>query len=102
MVVRPEPVRRTHRNCLPSLRPAAPAADAWAGVWLGLARRAARLRDRERWERWTLSSREYASARHLREARQVKARQRADARRQAERNAQVDQDGAPDAGRLTG
>ena len=82
------------------LRPPVPAPDGWRSVWLALARSAARLRDRERWERWTLSSREYASAQHLRDARQVKARRRADARREAERHTRVDQDPAHDTGQI--
>jgi len=50
-------------------------------VWRWIAHRAARLRDDDRYERWTLSSRELASVEKLRGARRLKALRRAEARR---------------------
>jgi hypothetical protein len=50
-------------------------------LWRWIAHRAARMRDDERYERWTLSSRELASVEKLRGARRLKALQRAEARR---------------------
>jgi hypothetical protein len=58
-----------------------PPGEALAGVWRRAVSRAARLRDDERYERWTLSSRELASLENLRDARQAKAQRRADTRR---------------------
>jgi hypothetical protein len=66
------------------LTTAAPRSDPLASVWRWLAARAARTRDDERYERWTLSGRELASLEKLRGARGVKAQQRADARRERE------------------
>lgn len=60
---------------------APPRVEALAGVWRGAVSRAARMRDDERYERWTLSSRELASLENLRGARRAKAQRRADARR---------------------
>jgi len=51
------------------------------GVWRWAASRAARMRDDERYERWTLSSRELASLEKLRGARRLKALRRAEERR---------------------
>jgi hypothetical protein len=56
-------------------------ADPLAGVWRWTALRAARMRDDDRYERWTLSPREMASLQKLRGARRVKALRRAEARR---------------------
>ena len=50
-------------------------------LWRWIAHRAARMRDDERYERWTLSSRELASVEKLRGARRLKALRRAEARR---------------------
>jgi hypothetical protein len=58
------------------------------GVWRWFAHRAARMRDDERYERWTLSSREVASLEKLRGARRLKALRRAEARRAHNVNAQ--------------
>ena len=73
------------------LKAAAPRADPLAPVWRWVATRAARTRDDERYERWTVSERELASLEKLRGARGVKARQRADARRarEAEHDARI-------------
>ena len=60
---------------------APPHADPLAGVWRWAASRAARMRDDERYERWTLSSRELASLEKLRGARRLKALRRAEERR---------------------
>jgi hypothetical protein len=56
-------------------------ADPLARLWRWAASRAVRLRDDERYEQWTLSSRELASLEKLRGARRLKALQRAEARR---------------------
>jgi hypothetical protein len=56
-------------------------ADPLAAVWRWAARRTARMRDDERYERWTLSARELASLDKLRGARRLKALRRAEARR---------------------
>ena len=58
------------------------------GVWRRIAQRAARMRDDERYERWTLSPRELASLEKRRGARRLKALQRAEARRAHNVNAQ--------------
>jgi hypothetical protein len=58
------------------------------GIWRRIAHRAARLRDDDRYERWTLSSRELASLEKLRGARRLKALRRAEARRAHNVNAQ--------------
>ena len=58
------------------------------GTWRWLAHRAARMRDDDRYERWTLSSRELASLEKRRGARRLKALQRAEARRAHNVNAQ--------------
>lgn len=50
-------------------------------MWRWIAHRAARMRDDDRYERWTLSSRELASVEKLRGARRLKALRRAEARR---------------------
>jgi hypothetical protein len=73
------------------LKAAAPRADPLAPVWRWIATRAARTRDDERYERWTVSERELASLEKMRGSRQVKAQQRADARRarEAERDARI-------------
>ncbi len=73
------------------LRTSAPDRDPLAAVWRWLAARAARTRDDERYEPWTLSERELASLQKLRGARQVKASRRAEARRarEAEREASI-------------
>jgi hypothetical protein len=63
-----------------SLKPGAPPRVRFAGVWRSLARRAARTRDDERYERWTLSERELGSLQKLRDARAVKAQDRKTAR----------------------
>jgi len=63
-----------------ALEPAAPRPPRLQGLWLSLAARAARTRDDERYERWTLSERELASLQKLRGARQVKAQDRKNAR----------------------
>jgi len=63
------------------LRVAAPHTDPLAGVWRWAASRAARLRDDEGYEQWTLSARELASLEKLRGARRLKALQRAESRR---------------------
>jgi hypothetical protein len=63
-----------------ALKPAAPRPARFAALWRSLAERAARARDDERYERWTLSERELASLEKLRGARQVKARERKNAR----------------------
>jgi hypothetical protein len=55
--------------------------DPLAAVWRWAACRAARMRDDERYERWTLSARELASLDKHRGARRLKALQRAEARR---------------------
>lgn len=66
---------------MPALTVAPAHAGPLAGVWRWAASRAARLRDDERYERWTLSSRELASLEKLRGARRLKALRRAEARR---------------------
>ena len=73
------------------LKAAAPQADPLAAVWRWTAARAARTRDDERYERWTLSERELGSLEKLRGARGVKAQLRADARRarDVERDARI-------------
>ena len=63
------------------LEVAAPDADSLARFWEWAAARAARTRDDERYERWTLSERELTSLQKLRGAREAKASRRADARR---------------------
>jgi hypothetical protein len=50
-------------------------------MWRWIAHRAARMRDDDRYERWTLSARELASVEKLRGARRLKALRRAEARR---------------------
>jgi len=65
------------------LKPAAPRPARFAALWRSLAERAARTRDDERYERWTLSERELASLQKLRGARQVKAQERKSAREAA-------------------
>ena len=50
-------------------------------MWRLIAHRAARMRDDDRYERWTLSARELASVEKLRGARRLKALRRAEARR---------------------
>ena len=65
------------------LKPAAPRAARFAALWRSLAERAARTRDDERYERWTLSERELASLEKLRGSRQVKAQERKHAREAA-------------------
>ena len=74
-----------------TLHASAPHADPLAGVWRLMAARAARTRDDERYERWTLSQRELTSLEKLRGARGIKAQQRAEARRarEAERDARA-------------
>jgi hypothetical protein len=74
-----------------SLKPAAPGPARFAALWRALAERAARARDDERYERWTLSPREMASLQKLRDARQVKAEERKSARdaREGEREERV-------------
>jgi hypothetical protein len=64
-----------------TLTVASPHADPFVGVWRWAASRAARMRDDERYERWTLSSRELASLEKLRGARRLKALRRAEERR---------------------
>ena len=59
-----------------------------AAVWRRIAHRAARTREDDRYERWTLSSRELASLEKRRGARRLKALQRAEARRAQNVNAQ--------------
>jgi hypothetical protein len=73
------------------LKPSAPQADPLASVWRWMATGAARTRDDERYEGWTLSERELASLGKLRGAREVKAQQRAEARRarEAEHDARI-------------
>jgi hypothetical protein len=56
-------------------------ASALVPMWRWIAHRAARMRDDDRYERWTLSSRELASVEKLRGARRLKALRRAEARR---------------------
>jgi hypothetical protein len=63
-----------------ALKPAAPRPPRLQALWLSLAARAARARDDERYERWTLSERELASLQKLRGARQLKAQERKNAR----------------------
>lgn len=74
-----------------SLKPAAPRDPLFAALWHSLAQRAARMRDDERYERWTLSPREMVSLQRLRDARQVKAQERKNARdaREAERETRL-------------
>jgi len=64
-----------------TLTVAPPHADPLVRVWRWAASRAARMRDDERYERWTLSSRELASLEKLRGARRLKALRRAEERR---------------------
>ena len=80
-----------HVESMAALQAAAPHADPLARVWRWMARRAARMRDDERYERWTLSQRELTSLEKLRGARGIKAQQRAEARRarEAERDARA-------------
>jgi hypothetical protein len=66
-----------------ALNPTAPRRPLLAALWRSLAKRAARTRDDERYERWTLSEREFASLQNLREARHAKAVQRRKAREAA-------------------
>jgi hypothetical protein len=65
-----------------ALRPEVVRADHFAPVWRWALRRAGALRDRERFERWTLSPREQASAERLRLLREQKAIRRAMSRAQ--------------------
>jgi len=65
------------------LKPAASRPARFAALWRSLAERAARTREDERYERWTLSERELASLEKLRGARQVKAQERKNAREAA-------------------
>ena len=67
------------------LKPAASRPARFAALWRSLAERAARTREDERYERWTLSERELASLEKLRGARQVKAQERKNAREAAAR-----------------
>jgi hypothetical protein len=63
-----------------ALTPAAPRQARLAALWRWLAERAARIRDDERYERWTLSEREVGSLQKLRDARGLKAQERKSAR----------------------
>jgi hypothetical protein len=63
-----------------ALKPAAPRRPVLAALWRSLAKRAARTRDNDRYERWTLSEREIASLQRLRDNRQTKAQERHDTR----------------------
>jgi hypothetical protein len=65
-----------------TLRPEAVRPDPFAKLWRWTLRRAGTLRDRERFERWTLSPREQASAERLRLLREQKAIRRAMSRAQ--------------------
>jgi hypothetical protein len=78
-------------EAMAALHAAPPHADPLAGVWRWMAARAARTRDDDRYERWTLSHRELTSLEKLRGARGIKAQQRADARRarDAERDVRI-------------
>ena len=63
-----------------ALKPTAPRRPLLAALWRSLAKRAARTRDDDRYERWTLSERELASLQRLRDNRQTKAQERRDTR----------------------
>jgi len=64
-------------EAMSGIRVEAVAHDALAPVWRWMLRRLAALRDRPRFERWTLSPREHASAERLRLLRHQKAIRRA-------------------------
>jgi len=73
-----------------ALKPAAAPPARFAALWRSLAERAARTRDDERYQRWTLSARELASLQKRRHARAVKARERKNARDAHERGQAVE------------
>jgi hypothetical protein len=67
-------------EALKDVRVEAAARDALSPVWRWMLRRVAALKDNPRFERWTLSEREQASAERLRLLRQQKAIRRAQVR----------------------
>ena len=67
-------------EAMATLKPAARRAATFAPLWRSLAERAARTRDDERYERWTLSERELGSLELTRDKRRLKAQERKNAR----------------------